>query len=88
MATYKDVLQDVRMHEGISVKSCWIAHVRELNGLLTREAPNRKSTRERVHRCPPSKREKFSSIGLDSIDPCLCVKVLGALKINKATFQK
>ena len=52
MATYKQVQQEVKVRNGISVKTCWIAHVKELNGLAPRNAPNRHSATSRVHPCP------------------------------------
>ncbi len=52
MATYSDIQADVKSHDGRSVKTCWIAHVKELNGLPVRVAPNRKSDNERQVPCP------------------------------------
>jgi hypothetical protein len=52
MATYEQVQQDLKERHGISVKSCWIAHVKEMNGLPMRRAPNRRSMDMRVHPCP------------------------------------
>lgn len=34
------------------VQSCWIAHVKELHGLTSRPAPNRRSLSTRVKPCP------------------------------------
>ena len=53
MATYKDIQEDVRKHRGQTVKSCWIAHVKELNGLKPRISPNRISKSTRKVPCPP-----------------------------------
>ncbi len=52
MATYKQIQDEVRNHDGLVVKSCWIAHVKELNGLETRQSPNRISPGRRAHPCP------------------------------------
>jgi len=52
MATYQDIQEDVKQRSGRSVKTCWIAHVKELNGLPLRRAPNRESPTRRVHPCP------------------------------------
>jgi len=52
MATYRDVQRVVRELCGRSVKTCWIAHVKELNGLPVRRAPNRASAGRRVNPCP------------------------------------
>jgi hypothetical protein len=51
MATYKQIQEDVRGRYGQAVKTCWIAHVKELNGLTMRIAPNRHSLSARVHPC-------------------------------------
>jgi len=52
MATYKQIQLDIQTRYGRAVKTCWIAHVKELNGFLMREAPNRRSSDSRVHPCP------------------------------------
>jgi len=56
MATYRQIQDDVRAVTGRSVKTCWIAHVKELNGLPRRDAPNRQSPTSRVEPCPPEMR--------------------------------
>jgi hypothetical protein len=50
--TYKAIQADVRDSSGRTVKTCWIAHVKALNGLPIRQAPNRQSLNSRVHPCP------------------------------------
>ena len=52
MVTYKEILGDVKKHNKISIKTCWIAHVKELNGIDMRPAPNRISLTSCVHPCP------------------------------------
>lgn len=52
MATYKQIQEDVRERHGRAVKTCWIAHVKEQNGLCVRTAPNRRSQDARVYPCP------------------------------------
>ncbi len=52
MATYKQIQEDIRSQHGKVVKACWIAHVKELNGLNLRSAPNRLSVDDRVNTCP------------------------------------
>lgn len=52
MATYKQIQDDIKQRHGKSVKTCWIAHVKELNGLKPRQAPNRMSNTERQAPCP------------------------------------
>lgn len=53
MATYRQIQDDIRAHNGRSVKTCWIAHVKELNGLRPRVAHNRLSPQRRAEPCPP-----------------------------------
>ncbi len=52
MATYAEVRQLVKDTHERSVKTCWIAHVKEMNGLPLRRAPNRQSLDRRVEPCP------------------------------------
>lgn len=51
MATYWDIQTDIRTRHGRVVKSCWIAHVKDLNGLNPRVAANRQSA-QRKFPCP------------------------------------
>ena len=53
MATYPEIDHYVRHQAGFSPKPCWIAHVKELNGLQPRIAPNRLSKTRREVPCPP-----------------------------------
>jgi hypothetical protein len=52
MATYAQIRKDVRTRHGLYVQNCWIAHVKELNGLTSRLAPNRLSLDARAKPCP------------------------------------
>jgi hypothetical protein len=52
MATYKQIQDDIRERHGRAIKTCWIAHVKEQNGLRVRTAPNRHSADARVYPCP------------------------------------
>jgi hypothetical protein len=56
MATYREIQDYVRKHDGFAPKSCWIAHVMSDHGLTTRQAPNRINVTERKHPCPETKR--------------------------------
>lgn len=56
MATYQDIQRDIKKRLGRTVKTCWIAHVKELNGLHPRMAPNRYSKAKREVPCPPEVR--------------------------------
>lgn len=53
MATYRDIQDDIRSRHGFTVKTCWIAHVKELSGLHPRKAVNRLSANKRRVPCPP-----------------------------------
>jgi hypothetical protein len=55
MATYRDIQDDIRNRHGRVVKTCWIAHVKELNGLSPQVAPNRQSSLRR-YPCPDDAR--------------------------------
>jgi hypothetical protein len=52
MATYAQIQDDIRSRHARVVKTCWIAHIKALNGLPMRKAPNRQSPTSRVHPCP------------------------------------
>jgi hypothetical protein len=54
-ATYAEISECVKRQFGFVPKNCWIAHVKELNGL--RVARNRTNARVRPVLCPPDKRE-------------------------------
>ncbi len=56
MATYSQIQEDIRIRHSLSVKTCWIAHVKELNGLPLRPAANRIRPDARVAPCPESMR--------------------------------
>jgi hypothetical protein len=47
---YQKIQEWIKSHYGKTVKTCWIAHVKELNGLPMRQAPNRKGRRK--YPCP------------------------------------
>jgi len=61
-ATYAEISECVRRQFGFVPKSCWIARVKELNGL--RVAPKRPNARVRQVSCPPDRREP--------IEQCMC----------------
>ena len=52
MATYTQIQEDIEKRHSRAVKTCWIAHVKELNGLPVRVAHNRISKSERKVPCP------------------------------------
>jgi hypothetical protein len=51
MSTYAVIQSDVKKRFGRSIKTCWIAHVKELNGVQMRHAPNRIGSK-RKYPCP------------------------------------
>ena len=61
MVTYKDIQDDVNNSHSISIKTCWIAHVKELNGLPLRKAANRISENDRMYKCPDKVRPIIES---------------------------
>lgn len=52
MATYKQIQHFVKEKHDRVIKTCWISHAKEVHGLLTRSASNRKSIEMRVSPCP------------------------------------
>ena len=52
MGIYEQIQQDVQAHYGCTIKTCWIAHVKERSGRAVRSDPNRQSTDRRVYDCP------------------------------------
>jgi hypothetical protein len=57
---YQKIQAEVKRVEGFTVKSCWIADVKEREGLPMRKAPNRKGL-DRLNPCPPEKRGAIES---------------------------
>ena len=57
MSTYQQIQEFVREKYGFTVKTCWIAHVKEISGLTPRIAPNRTDNTKRINPCPPDKIE-------------------------------
>ena len=54
MATYAQIRDYVKLTSGFVPKTCWIAHVKELNGLQVNRAWNRAGN-GRVVPCPSTK---------------------------------
>ena len=55
MATYKQIQEFVKQKYDFVPKTCWIADVKEKNGLTPSLAPNRLIVDERQHPCPEGK---------------------------------
>lgn len=57
MAIYKDVQTYVKEKYNISIKTCWIAHMKEIYGLKPKTSPNRIDVNKRKYPCPEDKKE-------------------------------
>lgn len=68
MPTYKQIQNYVKTNYDYTVKTCWIADVKEMCGLHPRISPRRYDKAKRVHPCPPNKvepiKEAFRHYGL------------------------
>jgi hypothetical protein len=71
-ATYNDIITWVRRNRGISVKTCHVAHAKELSGLPLGRASNRQGRSRKVP-CPPEKlpaiQDAFRHFGWDPLGP-------------------
>lgn len=56
MATYKKIQSYVQKKYDVSVKTCWIADMKEHHGLKKRIAPNRISLTSKTNPCPEDKK--------------------------------
>lgn len=52
MATYKQIQNHIKEKHNHSVKTCWIADIKEQCGLNPRKAHNRYDENVRLHPCP------------------------------------
>lgn len=52
MATYQNIVQYILKHHKKWVHTCWIAHVKEMNGLQPKRASNRFAGQKRQNPCP------------------------------------
>lgn len=57
IATYKDIQNYIKEKYNISIKTCWIAHMKEVCGLKPRMSSNRIDTNKRKYPCPEDKQE-------------------------------
>ncbi len=60
MATYKEIQDYVKVNYNTSIKTCWIADMKESHGLSKRNAPNRKNDESKVYPCPNDKKEMIT----------------------------
>jgi hypothetical protein len=67
MAKYQEIQEYIKNKYGYTVKTCWIAHVKELCGLPLNDAPKRISN-ARTNPCPYDKvdsiRQAFKYFGM------------------------
>ncbi len=61
MATYKEIAKEFKHRYGKTVKTCWIAHVKDENGLTRGPAQNRIG-KERINQCPKEYWDKIEGI--------------------------
>lgn len=61
-ATYQEIQNYIKANYGFCVKTCWIAHCKELCGLPVKSAPNRIDKNVRTNSCP----EKYAPIIRDA----------------------
>ena len=59
MATYKEIQEYVKNKYKVTIKTCWIADIKEKNNLITRNAPNRISQNKRMYPCPVKHKVKI-----------------------------
>ena len=57
ITTYNKIQEWVKMNYGFTVKTCWIAHTKEISGLNPRKAHNRYDEFRRTNPCPLDKVE-------------------------------
>ena len=61
MATYKEIQAYIKEQNGTIIKTCWIAHVKEINGLI-------KQNLNRKYPCPNNKiqiiEDAFKNFGM------------------------
>lgn len=59
--TYKSIIIEAKRRFNVGIRTCWIAHVKELKGLPMRRAWNRKGNR-RKNPCPEKYRHLIEEI--------------------------
>ena len=68
MATYREIQEYVKEKHTCCIKSCWIAHMKEICGLNPQQSPNRLSPDKRKYPCPVDKqpliKDAFKELGM------------------------
>lgn len=62
MATYKQIQEYTKRQYGFVPKTCWIAHVKDDYGLVTRKALNRINSTNRAYPCPTHRRSDIETV--------------------------
>jgi len=55
MATYTEIINDIRMRHSVIVQTCWIADVKRRHGIVSRSAWNRLDPDSVKKKCPSDK---------------------------------
>jgi len=68
MATYKEIQEYVKVKHGFTVKTCWIAHMKEICGVPVKMSSRRYDPNVRQKPCPEAKKvvikEAFQHFGM------------------------
>ena len=68
MVTYKEIQQYVKNKYDYSVKTCWIAHMKELSGIKVKISHRRYDENVKTNPCPENKmkgiKEAFVHFGM------------------------
>ncbi len=59
MATYKEIQNYVKNKYNVSVKTCWIADMKDQNDIVGKQAPNRINNKIRTNPCPEEHKSKI-----------------------------
>lgn len=55
MGTYKEIQDYIKVNYNITIKTCWIAHMKEVCELKRRDSHNRRNHNKRIYPCPSEK---------------------------------
>ena len=62
--TYKEIQSIIKNGHGVSVKTCWIADVKERHGMTRGPAPNRIHFEKRLNPCPEKYVKFIEALGV------------------------
>lgn len=60
MVTYKEIQNYIKMNYGQSVKTCWIADMKEMHGIPKQVATNRINKDSKIYPCPEDKKKMIT----------------------------